>query len=109
MFNTVHRSSFYPTLGIDAWWPNFKTFIAEERNITDWRQTINGSSANGTEVTESDRTKFPMLLSDFLFSRRGSKYKNYFHFAGELVCNAPVPNITVSFEALHRVENKPLV
>jgi hypothetical protein len=37
-----------------------------------------------------------MLLSDFLFSRLGSKYKNYFHFSGHLVCNAPVPNITVS-------------
>jgi len=41
----------------------------------------------------SSPTLFPMLLSDFLFSSDGGKYKKDFLFAGDLECGKPTPDI----------------
>ena len=37
-----------------------------------------------------------MVLSDFLFSSEGAKYKKSFKFSDELKCNSPAPPITAS-------------
>ena len=37
-----------------------------------------------------------MVLSDFLFSSLGAKYKSSFKFDGDLVCNEPAPDIIAS-------------
>ena len=73
--------------GVDAWWTNFKGYIDEEKNISDWRSTLN--------QTGRPNLGFPFLLSEFLHSRQGSKYKRNFHFDGNLTCNFPAPPITV--------------
>jgi len=78
--------------GVDAWWTNFKGYIAEEKNVSDWRSTIE----NKTEDAEDEQRNFPWLLSEFLHSRQGSKYKRNFHFDGNLTCNFPAPPITAS-------------
>ena len=38
---------------------------------------------------------FVRYLSDFLFSKSGSKYKANFRFDGNLTCNEPAPPIQV--------------
>ena len=75
-------------LGVDAWWTNFKGYIGEDKGVSDWRTTL---QSNRTEK------RFEFLLSEFLHSRQGSKYKRNFHFDGNLTCNAPAPQITVKF------------
>lgn len=42
------------------------------------------------------KSEFPMLLSDFLHSSEGSRYKSNFEFDGDLVCGEPAPPIRVS-------------
>jgi hypothetical protein len=95
--------------GLDAWWTNFKTYIKEEKNVSDWRTTLvedpfddldNGGN-NSTSTTR--RRTFPYLLSDFLYSRQGSKYKKNFHFKTNLTCNSPAPPITVSIQQLDTI------
>ena len=78
--------------GVDAWWTNFKGYIAEEKNVSDWRSSV-FAAENKTE--ENLKLEFPWLLSEFLHSRQGSKYKRNFHFDGNLTCNFPAPPITV--------------
>ncbi len=67
---------------VDAWWSQFKHYLRATKNVTAW----DGAVADGN---------FAALLSDFLFSRVGSKYQKNFHFGDQLVCNRPAPNITV--------------
>ena len=88
--DTLKQIFLYLT-GVDAWWTNFKGYIAEEKNVSDWRSTIE----NKTEDAEDEQRNFPWLLSEFLHSRQGSKYKRNFHFDGNLTCNFPAPPITV--------------
>ncbi len=68
---------------MDAWWSQFKHYLRDSKNVTAW----DGAVAEGN---------FSALLSDFLFSRVGSKYQKNFHFGDQLICNRPAPNITVS-------------
>jgi len=42
------------------------------------------------------KSVFPMVLSDFLHSSEGARYKRNFEFDGELVCGEPAPPIRVS-------------
>eukprot|EP00095_Tigriopus_kingsejongensis_P005354 maker-scaffold34_size539781-snap-gene-1.9 protein:Tk05354 transcript:maker-scaffold34_size539781-snap-gene-1.9-mRNA-1 annotation:"hypothetical protein DAPPUDRAFT_306990" len=67
----------------DSWWVPFKTFIETKRNVTDWR----------TMVREGN---FEMFLSDFLFSKVGSRYKPKIILEKELVCNQPASRITAT-------------
>ena len=39
---------------------------------------------------------FPLLLSEFLFSNEGARYKSDFKFTDKLECGRPAPNITAS-------------
>ena len=42
------------------------------------------------------KSEFSMVLSDFLHSSEGAKFKTDFEFDGELVCGEPAPPIRVS-------------
>ena len=68
---------------LDCWWPSFKRFTAEKTDHSSWRNI----------ATEND---FSLVLSSFLFSPRGARYKTSFKFSAELRCNAPAPLITAS-------------
>ena len=69
---------------MECWWGDFKEFLFIERNISDWKQTL----------TKPNET-FYKDLSDFLFSRRGAKFKRDFKFDGDLKCNIKAPHILV--------------
>ena len=68
---------------VDSWWVALNDYLASDKNVSDWRDVV----TDGT---------FSALLSDFLFSKAGSKFQKNFHFDRELVCNEPAGNITVS-------------
>ena len=51
--------------GVDSWWPSLQRYAAEERNFSHW-----------TEFATEEQ--FPALLSDFLYSSHGAKYKSSF-------------------------------
>ena len=51
--------------GVDSWWPSMRRYAAEERNFSHW-----------TEFATEEQ--FPALLSDFLYSSHGAKYKSSF-------------------------------
>ena len=42
------------------------------------------------------KSEFSMVLSDFLHSSEGARFKTDFEFDGELVCGEPAPPIRVS-------------
>lgn len=68
---------------VDFWWSDMKKYTDEKTNFTSWHQFANPSD-------------FPMVLSDFLFSSHGAKFKPNFKFDSELTCNQPAPNITAT-------------
>ena len=51
----------------DCWWTHFQTFSREQRNYSHYSEYANGQD-------------FPELLTDFLFSPDGARYKSDFHF-----------------------------
>ena len=51
--------------GVDSWWPSLQRYAAGERNFSHW-----------TEFATEEQ--FPALLSDFLYSSHGAKYKSSF-------------------------------
>ena len=65
--------------GYDCWWSPFKTFVEEKGNLTD-------------EVFQ----EFPTLLSQFLHSAEGARYKADFKFSSDLTCGQPAPHILAS-------------
>jgi len=69
--------------GFDTWWTKLKEYANDKTNFTSWKDFAN----------EDD---FQMILSDFLFSSYGSKYKPNFKFESELVCNEKAPEIKAS-------------
>jgi len=69
----------------DLWWSELKDYAMEVKNYSSW-----------TEFGTSD--DFPMLLSEFLFSEDGGRFRINFNFDGELVCGEPVPNIVATRE-----------
>ena len=96
---------------MDAWWTNFKTYLAESRNLSDWRSILKSFDKTETEIKspfeapQSDnnsrsRSSFEFLLSQFLFSRHGSKFKRNFRFDGNLTCNQPAPPIKVNIQVI---------
>ena len=64
------------------WWRDFKTFLAEKKDTSDWRQAI----SNGSIV---------QYLSDFLFHPDGGKNMDSFMFETELVCGEAASRIKV--------------
>ena len=68
---------------VDSWWPEMKKYSEEKTNFSSWREFAN-------------KDNFSMVLSDFLFSSHGARYKSSFKFMGELECGAPAPAIRTS-------------
>jgi len=68
---------------VDMWWTKLKDYAYKKTNYTSWEQFAN----------EKD---FPVILSDFLFSSFGSKYKPNFKFEKKLICNERAPRIKAS-------------
>jgi len=64
----------------NCWWTHFNSFIEHKTNFSSWK-----------DIENSD--DFPIVLSDFLFSTSGSRFKIHFQFSGELSCNKPAPKI----------------
>ena len=65
---------------INSWWTPLKEFVTEKKNFSSWQDF-------------SRSNDFPLVLSDFLFSREGSGYKYNFKFDGVLACRQPAPPI----------------
>merc|ERR1719450_181450 len=75
----------------DNWWSELKIYSRDKKNITHWQDF----------ASEED---FQKLMSDFLFSSYGSKFKQNFKFEGDLTCNKAAPKIKFSkleFEFLY--------
>merc|ERR1712013_97142 len=64
----------------NCWWTHFNTFMQHKTNFSSWKDIDNPDD-------------FPIVLSDFLFSVHGSRFKINFQFSEELLCNKPAPNI----------------
>ena len=67
---------------VDSWWIVFKEYVEKDREYASWRDIANADD-------------FPAILNDFLFSVKGTAFKNNFRWDGELRCNKRTPNITV--------------
>ena len=72
-------------MGFDDWWTELKEYALDKKNFTNWQDFANSED-------------FPKLLTDFLFSSYGSKFKANFKFAGDLICNKVSPMIMVRIE-----------
>ena len=66
----------------DSWWKHFMLFIDKKTEFQTWHN-----------LTEED---FQLAISDFLFSKSGSKFQNNFNFLTELKCGSPAPPILAS-------------
>ena len=92
-FEAMERSGLV-LRGIDSWWREMKTFALESKNQT-WNDF----------ATEEN---FPQMLSDFLFSRQGTRSKSDFRFNGTLECGSPAPPILAAkFRVLYLHLNGP--
>jgi len=69
--------------GRNSWWLGLTKWALKKDNYTRVEDLMT-------------KSEFPMLLSDFLHSSQGSRYKTNFEFDGELVCGEPAPPIRVS-------------
>ena len=69
-------------LDFDDWWTALKVYSIEEKKFTNWQDF----------ATPDD---FPILLSKFLFSQVGSRFKDNFKFDAKLLCNEAAPKINV--------------
>jgi hypothetical protein len=68
---------------VNSWWAKIKEYAVDKANFTDWHDF----------ATED---KFQLLLSDFLFSSLGAKFKSNFRFDSALKCNQPAPRVVAS-------------
>ena len=69
---------------MDSWWLAFNNSFLQEK-----RQTDLGKD-------DDSRYNFTTLLSEFLHSSIGAKYKSNFVFNGELECNKPAPFVNAT-------------
>ena len=68
---------------MDSWWLAFNNSFLKEKSQTDLVQDDNSDN-------------FTTLLSEFLHSSIGAKYKSNFAFDGELECNKPAPFVNAT-------------
>ena len=55
---------------VDAWWTNFKTYLAEAKNVSDWKAILTSHAEDS--IFDGEDYSFEFLLSQFLFSRQAS-------------------------------------
>ena len=66
-----------------SWWKDFTQYVDEAQNgLNMWRN-----------LTDE---KFPLVFSNFLFSKLGSKHQKFFEFQEELRCGLDAPKILVN-------------
>ena len=68
---------------VNSWWSKIQEYAKQTTNYSSWQEF----------ATEE---RFPMILSDFLFSSAGASFKNSFVFETPLVCSQPAPPIAAS-------------
>ena len=78
----IFSKEFFFASDIFFWWTDFKTFLAEKKGTSDWRQAVSNDS-------------IAQFLSDFLFHPDGGKNMDRFMFETELVCGEPASKIKV--------------
>ena len=71
----------------DSWWTSFKSYIFASQNISNWKEVY------ARKEPWSNNRDFSYLMSDFLYSSSGAKYKPNIMFNGTLACNKPAPPI----------------
>lgn len=76
---------------IDSWWLEFKIFIEQKWNISDWEKEI-----QHPYKSENNSQNFEYLISDFLHSEEGGKYKSEIIFNTTLICGEDAPHISAS-------------
>ena len=78
---------------VDSWWTEFKTFLLEKYNIKNWKNSVIYKNHPDRDSKSPNSRSFYFLLSDFLFTPIGAKYKEDFVINGTLVCNEPAPAV----------------
>ena len=76
---------------IDSWWIEFKNYIDHRWNISDWETTFLKSDY----LSDKQKT-FEYLISKFLHSEEGGKYKSDLIFNNTLICGKEAPQIVAS-------------
>merc|ERR1712018_424845 len=76
---------------VDSWWIKFKDFIQQKWNTSDWESIV-----LNVHQSESDTRTFEYLMSDFLHSQEGGKYKSDIIFNNTLTCGEKAPPIIAS-------------
>ena len=77
--DTFQAPSFHVS-GSGFWWSGFEEYLAQEKNVTDWRDSFESG-------------KLSLYLSDFFFSAEGAKDRVKLAFESELECNEGIPPI----------------
>jgi len=77
----VDKKNYYRDMSM--WWTELKVFARENKNYSTWQDFANPDD-------------FPRILTNFLFSGDGSRFKIDFKFEGELDCEKPAPPIVAS-------------
>ena len=85
-------------LSVDSWWTEFKIFLLEKHKIREWSVIFN--NAHRAKHVKWDKMTFSSLLSDFLFSPSGAKYREHLVFNGSLICNKPAPEVVATSTAI---------
>lgn len=86
---------------VHSWYRKFKDFSLRNNLVNE----THGFFA----IYKDDKERFNKILSQFLFSPLGAKYRGNFHFERELVCGEAAPKILLStIELTHKQFRSPL-
>jgi len=84
---------------VDSWYTKFKTYT-EENDLVDGKHWF--------DVFREDKTKFYRILTQFLFSPSGAKYRGSFNFMSDLVCGEAASQVLLSsIELTHKLFSGP--
>jgi len=84
---------------VDSWYTKFKTYT-EENDLVDGKHWF--------DVFQEDKMKFYRILTQFLFSPSGAKYRVHFNFVGDLVCGEAASEVLLSsIELTHKLFSGP--
>lgn len=83
---------------IDSWYLSFAEYCQTNFPDNDTLKHVNGI----------DKPTFSRLLTQFLFSLQGSKYRMMFRYGGDLKCGLPAPDVKMfTMEFTHRLFSGP--
>ena len=64
----------------ESWWKHFVVYLEKKTEFHSWQN-----------LSQDD---FQLVLTDFLFSKSGAKFRQNFNFQSPLQCGAPAPGVT---------------